>query len=132
MLLKSQTKLFVGVSSIGAHLIRKEASSYHINKFALIRFIEYMNEEYADEGIVAVSIHPGGVKTELAMKLPGSMHDMLIDTPELFANTMVWLADQRREWLGGRFINACWDMEELEAKKDHVVGGDLFKFRMTV
>ena len=132
LLIKSETKLFVAVSSIAAHLIRRSASSYHLNKFAVIRFIEYLNEEYADEGIVAVSVHPGGVKTDLGLSMPDFMHEFLIDTPELFADTMVWLANQRREWLGGRFINANWDMEELEGKKGDVVGRDLFKFRMTV
>ncbi|KAH8904655.1 NAD(P)-binding protein [Coniochaeta sp. PMI_546] len=132
MLLKSETKLFVAVTSIGGHLIRKNASSYHLNKFAIMRFVEYMQEEYTDEGIVAVSVHPGGVKTDLALKMPDYMHELLVDTPELFANSMVWLADKRREWLGGRFINACWDLGELETKKDEVVERDLFKFRMTV
>ncbi|OIW26892.1 NAD(P)-binding protein [Coniochaeta ligniaria NRRL 30616] len=132
MLLKSETRLFVAVSSIGAHLIRKKASSYHLNKFAIIRFIEYMQVEYADEGIVAVSVHPGVVKTDLALKMPGYMHELLTDTPELFADSMVWLADKRREWLGGRFVNACWDLGELESKKDDVAARDLFKFRMTV
>ncbi|KAB5575263.1 hypothetical protein GE09DRAFT_589920 [Coniochaeta sp. 2T2.1] len=132
MLLKSETKLFVAVSSIGAHLIRRHASSYHLNKFAVIRFVEYMQEEYAEEGIVAVSVHPGGVKTELAMKMPGFMHELLVDTPELFADGIVWLADERRGWLGGRFVNGCWDLEELEGRKGEVVERDLFKFRMTV
>jgi NAD(P)-dependent dehydrogenase (short-subunit alcohol dehydrogenase family) len=132
MLLKSETKLFVAVSSVGGHLFQKNASSYSLNKFAIIRFVEYMQEEYADEGIVAVSIHPGGVKTDLALKMPSYMHGVLVDTPELFADSMVWLADKRREWLGGRFINANWDLEELEKKKDDVVKRDLFKFRMTV
>jgi len=132
MLLKSDTKLFVALSSVGAHLLRKNASSYQVNKFAIIRFVEFMQEEYADAGIVAVSVHPGGVKTDLALKMPSEMHEVLIDTPELFAHSMVWLADKRREWLGGRFINSCWDLGELEGKKDDVVRRDLFKFRMTV
>lgn len=132
MLLKSETKLFVALSSIGAHIIRPTASSYSIAKFAVIRFAEQMQEEYGDQGIVAVSVHPGGVKTDLALNMPGYMHELLVDTPELFADSIVWLADKRREWLGGRFINACWDLGELEGKKDDVVGRDLFKFRMSV
>ena len=30
---------------------------------------------------------------------------------------------ERREWSGGRFLSACWDMDELEAKKGEIVGG---------
>jgi NAD(P)-dependent dehydrogenase (short-subunit alcohol dehydrogenase family) len=91
-----------------------------------------VQEEYGGRGVVAVGIHPGGVKTELGMQMPENMHPWLVDEPELFADGVVWLANERREWLAGRFINACWDFEELEKKKDDIVGRDLFKFRMTV
>lgn len=132
MLLKSDTKLFVAVSSVGAHMLRRGASAYQTNKFAVCRLVEFVQEEYGDQGVVAVSVHPGGVKTDLALGMPKEMHEMLVDTPELFADSIVWLADKRREWLAGRFVNACWDLGELEGKKEDVVGRDLFKFRMTI
>lgn len=131
MLLRSQTKLFVAVSSVGAHMIRPHASGYQVSKFAVIRFIEFVQQEYGPQGVVAVSVHPGGVKTDLALGMPQDRLQVLIDPPELFAGTIVWLTDKRREWLGGRFISSCWDLGELESKKEDVVARDLFKFRMT-
>lgn len=132
LLLKSEAKLFVGLSSIGAHLLQPGASAYQTNKFAVCRFAEFLDNEYGEQGLIALTIHPGGVATELALSMPEEIHAWLIDTAELPADGLVWLAKERREWLAGRFVNSCWDFEELEKKKAEVVERDLLKFRMTI
>lgn len=132
MLLKSEIKLFVGVSSIGANLIRPGASAYQTNKFAVCRFIEFLDQEYGDQGLIATTIHPGGVLTDLAKAMPEELHASLVDTPELAADGLVWMAKERREWLCGRFVNGCWDYEDLEKRAGEVVERDLLKFRMTI
>jgi len=43
----------------------------------------------------------------------------------------VWLTKERREWLSGRWIDARWDLEELERRKDEIMEKDLLKFRMS-
>lgn len=63
--------------------------------------------------------------------MPEWMHKVLVDEPQMPADSTVWLTSERRPWLGGRFINTNWDMEELEARKDEIVNGDLLKFRLT-
>jgi NAD(P)-dependent dehydrogenase (short-subunit alcohol dehydrogenase family) len=132
LLLKSEAKLFVGLSSIGAHVLMPGASGYQTNKFAVIRFIEFLDHEYKDQGLVSLAIHPGGVPTELALNLPEAVHSALTDTAELPADGLVWIAKERREWVAGRFINSCWDFEELEQKQKDIVEKDLLKFRMTI
>lgn len=57
---------------------------------------------------------------------------LLIDTPELAANTIVYLTQQRQEWLRGRYVDVTWDMDELFAKKDEIVEKDLLMVRMAV
>lgn len=57
---------------------------------------------------------------------------MLIDTEELAGNTIVYLTQQRQEWLAGRYVSVNWDMEELFAKKDEIVEKDLLRVRMAV
>jgi hypothetical protein len=54
------------------------------------------------------------------------------DEPALPADTITWLGNENRLWLGGRFVSVAWDMEELVAKKDEIVKGDLLKFRLTL
>ncbi|KAI4147605.1 MAG: hypothetical protein LQ341_001758 [Variospora aurantia] len=133
LLLKGSGKTILNISSIGAHVTYPGASGYQTAKFALLRFSEFTNAEYGEQGIVAFSLHPGGVKTETALNMPQEVKDMLlIDTPELAANTIVYLTQQRQEWLRGRYVDVTWDMDELFAKKDEIVEKDLLMVRMAV
>ncbi|KAJ6114432.1 hypothetical protein N7486_000210 [Penicillium sp. IBT 16267x] len=132
LLLKSQTKTVINISSGGAHVVFPGASAYQTTKFALCRLTEFMDTEYYQQGLIAISLHPGGVKTELAMNMPPERQVVLTDTPELAADTLVWLSRERRDWLAGRFASVSWDMEELEQKKQDVLQRNLFKFRVVI
>ncbi|KAF3902078.1 C-factor [Orbilia brochopaga] len=132
MVLRSSTKTIINVSSNGAHVTSRGASAYQSSKFAVCRLAEFMTNDYWDEGLVAIAVHPGSVMTELAKGMPEYMHEVLIDTVELPADAMVWLAKERREWLRGRYVMTNWDVNELEAKKDEIVDGDLLKFRLAI
>ena len=50
------------------------------------------------QGLFAVTIHPSSVETETALNIPDYMHDILSDTAELAADTIVWLTRTRKEW----------------------------------
>lgn len=132
LLLESPTKIIINISSGGAHAMFPGASAYQTTKFAMCRFTEFVNKEYNPQGVIAMSLHPGAVKTELATNMPLDKQVVLTDTPELAADTLVWLAREKREWLAGRFVSASWDMEELERKKEDVVQRNLFKFRVLI
>lgn len=132
LLLKSSTKTLINISSGGAHVTFPGASGYQTTKFAICRFTEFLDKEYQQQGLIAISIHPGGIKTDLAMNMPLDKHDILTDTLELAADTLVWLSRERRDWLSGRFVTVGWDMEELEGKKQDIVHRDLLKFRMEI
>lgn len=56
----------------------------------------------------------------------------LIDTPEMSADTLVWLTAERREWLAGRYLSAQWNMEEVLAKKERIIREDHLVMRMAV
>lgn len=49
------------------------------------------------EEILAYSVHPGGVKTALALGMPEDMHHILVDEVALSGDTLVWLTRERRE-----------------------------------
>ena len=55
---------------------------------------------------------------------------VFVETTELSADTIVYLTKEKRDWLGGRYINCTWDMPELMAKKDEIVKGDKLKVRL--
>ncbi|KAK6859479.1 hypothetical protein PG995_003115 [Apiospora arundinis] len=133
LVLKSTTaRTVINVGSQGAHYVAPTMSAYQTSKFAVCRLTEFAAIEYADEGLVAVTVHPGCLRTELALNLPENFHDLLVDAPELPGDTFVWIAKERREWLTGRYMEANWDMEEFEGKKEDVIKRDVLKFRMTV
>lgn len=131
LLLKSELKTNVLMSSIGALGLMPGGAAYETSKFTVVRLAEHMATEYADQGLVCFAVHPGAVPTELARNMPDFMHAVLVDKPALPAHSLVWLTKERRTWLSGRFASVNWDMEELEGRKDEIVEKDLLKFRLT-
>ena len=75
LLLASDQKTIINITSRGAHAMSYGASAYQTTKFALLRLSEYTNVEYGKQGILTYSVHPGGVMTELAQGMPKAMQD---------------------------------------------------------
>ncbi|KAG0646534.1 Short chain dehydrogenase mpl6 [Hyphodiscus hymeniophilus] len=132
LMLKGGDKTIVTTASVGAFLITPGLSAYQDSKLAVLRLMEFVNREYADEGVTAFAIHPGNVPTELIggpEGIPEDLKHIFVETPELSADTIVYLTKEKRVWLGGRYINVTWDMPELMAKEDEVVKGDKLKVK---
>ncbi len=132
ILLKGGLKTVLNTSSIGVHVVMPGASGCQTGKLAVVRFSEFLNTEYGEQGLLSYSFHPGGVPTERALGMPEAMHELLGDTPELAGDSMVWLTAEKRDWLAGRYVNVEWDMKEFLEKKDKIVRGDLLKVRLDV
>ena len=103
-------------------------SAYQSGKLALIRFTEFINAEYGEQGCSSTAVHSGGVMTELSSGMPTAAHHVLINQPALAADTFVWLTAERRDWLASRYVSCTWDMEELVGMKDKIVQKDLLRF----
>lgn len=132
LVLASRTKMIVSITSKGGLYTRLGASAYGGSKAAVIRFTEFLDYEYAPQGLVAMALHPGSVRTELALRLPVAGHEVLADTPELAADTLTWLAQEPRSWLGGRYVSANWDMERLLLMEDEILVKDKLKLAITL
>lgn len=61
-----------------------------------------------------------------------TIYEVLTDDIGLCGGFCVWLTKERREWLSGRWLDARWDVEELERRKRDIVEKDLLKFRLTM
>ena len=76
----------------------------------------------------------GGVVTELgvASKLM-EQGIQFVDPPELPASTMLYLCSGKADWLNGRYIDANWDLGEVESQwKDRILDGDLLVNKLDV
>ncbi|TQB68359.1 Short chain dehydrogenase mpl6 [Monascus purpureus] len=132
LLLKGGEKTIVNMNSIGAHLTRPGASAYQTGKLAMLRLTQFTCVEYAAQGVLAFAIHPGAVDTELASNLPEDTKAKLVDSPELCADTIVWLTQEKQSWLAGRYLSANWDVAELMARKEEILQGDKLKVKLVL
>ena len=133
LLLVSPSSQILNVSSVGAHLATPGLSAYQTSKLAIVRFTEFLQAEYGAKGLTAVSIHPGNVQTDILAGfggVPPGLEHVYIETPELAADTVVFLTSGEKRWLGGRYVNVTWDMPELMAKEKEIVQGDKLKVRL--
>ncbi|OGE50202.1 hypothetical protein PENARI_c018G07548 [Penicillium arizonense] len=120
----------INVSSSGALSARPVSGSYRSSKFAILRWTESLQLEYGDEGLLTFCVNPGAIKTKITEGAPKMVRNTLPDRPDIAGDTIAWLAAERREWLGGRYVSCPWDMEELLAKKDEIIDHDKLKMRM--
>lgn len=130
LVLASQSKTIVNVGSKGGLYTRRGASAYGTSKAALLRISEFLDFEYSEQGLLVFAVHPGSVSTDLALRLPETSHSILIDKPQLAADTLTWLTEEVRAWLGGRYVSVNWDMAEFVSRKDEIVQQGMLKLRL--
>ncbi|KAK8024643.1 hypothetical protein PG993_012709 [Apiospora rasikravindrae] len=123
-LLVASAGQMININSVAAHTLRPQASAYGTSKLAALKLTEFLMVEAGQQGLVAYSVHPGAVLTDLAKDgMPADTLAGLTDQPELVAETVAWLTSERREWLAGRYVSATWDMEELVARQGEIMEG---------
>ncbi|KAF2425346.1 NAD(P)-binding protein [Tothia fuscella] len=120
----------INVSSSGALTARPGSGSYRSSKLAILRWTETLQLEYGDKGLLTFCVNPGAIRTEITRNEPQELRDALPHRPDIAGDTITWLAAERKEWLGGRYVNCPWDMEELMKKKDEIIEKDKLKMRM--
>jgi len=130
----------VNNSSIAAGGSLKGISAYNVSKSAVNRITELVELEHGDEGFRCFCYHPGGIRTAVSVRenSPVEISRGLVDNPALSAMaalsamTAVYLASERSDYLRGRYISANWDMQELESRKEEILGRDLLKVRILI
>lgn len=68
----------------------------------------------------------------MAVSMPKEWLNVLVDTPEVAAHTIVFYSHTRRDWLAGRYLSSQWDVNELLAKKQEIIDGDKLKIKMVL
>ena len=151
LLLRGGEKQIINVSSVGAFIVMPNLSAYQPSKLAVLRFSDFVDAEYRDQGVLVYSVHPGSVPTDMVGgdSFPKNLRHCVSrvhgrslnvanvplvfnDTPELAGDSIIHLVKERKEWLAGRFISCNWDMPELERMKESIVSGNKLKITMSV
>lgn len=121
----------INMTSIGAHQVFPTASSYMVSKLALLRLSEFVHAGYAEKGVICVGVHPGGVATRMSEEQE-VLKPFLTDTAELCGGFVVWVTTEGKEWMGGRYVAATWDVDVLEGMRGEIVEGGKLVVRMVV
>ncbi len=127
-------KTIVNMTSATSHFGAIGAIGYNISELAANRLTESLAGAYAADGVLVYAVHPGIVATmppPVGMEAPEA-RAMAVDDVSLCGAFLVWLVKEKRDWLSGRYLSANWDVEELESKKESIVGEDKLKMRMVV
>ena len=135
LLLKSDLKTTITISSVGAHVVGPGLSDYQTSKLAVSRLTEFVAKENEEAGLVAYSVHPGNMLTDILNRGEGmdpALKAVFTESTELCADGLVYLSKQRRPWLSGRYVNMTWDLPELtsSAMEKRIVDGDMLKVRL--
>jgi NAD(P)-dependent dehydrogenase (short-subunit alcohol dehydrogenase family) len=109
----------------GAWLIIPNMAGYSLSKLAALQTTTYFAAQYPN--ITAISLHPGLVPG--AMTRPEFKH-FEPDTPELVGGISLWLASDEAHFLSGRVVTSNWDVEDLVARKDEIVGKGLLQMQL--
>ncbi|KAI8935785.1 hypothetical protein NX059_007305 [Plenodomus lindquistii] len=92
----------INVSSSGALSARSGSGAYRSSKLAILRWTEGLALGYAEKGLLTYGVNPGAIKTKISEGVaPEKIRNRFPDKAEVPGDTVVWLAGQRGEWLGG-------------------------------
>lgn len=131
------TKSIINITSIGSHLPMAPLG-FSISALATNRLSQSVADSYADQGVFCAALHPGAVEPDVLP--PGwseSVRKWSTDSPNLAGAWMLWLigagvGGERKDWLNGRYVDATWNVEELEKRKGEIVEKDMLKMRLLV
>ena len=115
----------INTSSMGSIGTTPGFSAYQPGKTAINRLTDFIHAEYSN--VRAFAFHPGGVRTELARKLPEGMQQYFIDAPELAGGYCVWLTTEQADFLRGRYSDCTWNVNELMKNAQLIVEKGLLK-----
>jgi len=119
--------VIITLNTIGAYSVRVPGlSSYGASKAALARWSELVSVDVPETVARFISVHPGAVKTDMGTKsgLEGAFPST---DAKLAGDFVVFAATEKAKFLAGRFAWVNWDVDELVAKQEEIIGKDLLR-----
>lgn len=124
--------LVVTLNTLGAYSVRlPKLSGYSASKAALARWSELVGSDVPETEARFISVHPGAVETDMMFK-SGLAGAFPTTESRLVGEFVTWLTTTEAEFLAGRFVWVGWDIEQLLARKDEILGKDLFRTSLII
>ncbi|TFY75962.1 hypothetical protein EWM64_g8052 [Hericium alpestre] len=121
---------FFAMASTAGQMRLPRMSAYGLSKHAVIRLIEFIALEYPS--LKTFAFPPGLIQTELFIKNPHYAPPEY-DSVQLPAATLLYLSAGKADWLSGRYVDAAWDLEEVERDwKDKILESQALVNRLTI
>ncbi|KAK8073685.1 NAD(P)-binding protein [Apiospora phragmitis] len=96
-------------------------SAYISSKLAQAKVYEFLAAE--NPGLFVATVNPGMVETDNFNRSGGVADQLPMDTVQLPAHFLVWMASPEAAFLRGRTTWANWDVDELQAQKEKIGNG---------
>ncbi|KAB5580996.1 short chain dehydrogenase reductase [Coniochaeta sp. 2T2.1] len=97
--------------------------AYLSGKLAAMKMLDCLAAESGGGELRVTHVHPGAIRTGMAEEFERAGVLFEYDDVSLPADFLVWVGSEEAEWLGGRYVFASWDMEELVARKEEIEEG---------
>ncbi|KAI0889124.1 NAD(P)-binding protein [Annulohypoxylon maeteangense] len=111
-----ETKYLVHVSTMAVHNWEiNPARAYGLTKNAGAAALQMVAADVAPEKMQIINFHPGAIFTDAAKDAGYTEQTIRWDEPELPGDFAVWAATPEAGFLHGRFVWACWDVDELKS-----------------
>jgi short-subunit dehydrogenase len=112
--------VFVGLNSAGVFMPAfGGVSAYLSSKLAAVKLLDSLAAE--NKGKLRVThVHPGAIKTGMAELFERGGIVFPYDDISLPADFLVWVGSQEAGFLGGRYVFANWDVDELKSRKEEI------------
>ncbi|KAF3491744.1 uncharacterized protein GIQ15_01261 [Arthroderma uncinatum] len=105
--------LFPPFTGMGAYVSSKMAAVKVLQSFAI-----------ENPQVRLHNVHPGFLRTAMSAKLSESIKlPFSFDKISLPADFLVWIVSPEAEFLNNKIVFSCWDVDELKARKNEIVGG---------
>ncbi|EFR04904.1 NADP(+)-dependent dehydrogenase [Nannizzia gypsea CBS 118893] len=105
--------LFPPFTGMGAYVSSKMAAVKVLQSFAV-----------ENPQVRLHNVHPGFLQTAMSAKLSESIKlPFAFDEISLPADFLVWIVSPEAEFLKNKIVFSCWDVDELKARKNEIVGG---------
>ncbi|KAH0538853.1 hypothetical protein FGG08_004570 [Glutinoglossum americanum] len=108
-------KSIINVSTMAIHdfVVAGDRPNYTATKNAGTLLLQQIAKDMPVEKIQIISFHPGWILTEAARKGGYDEKSAPWDDENLPGHFAVWAASPDAAFLHGRFVWACWDVDEL-------------------